>query len=137
MRWRVGRLVSALTVVAAASLALTACGGSSGAPARPSGSPAAAATSFDDQGAGPISCMQHQRRQPTPAYQTKTASSSEALLRVLGYYTANGNKAYCDGKPPTAIDRQWLQLYVNSGAEPKNVQRQGVTGASTPAPITG
>ncbi|SDY92377.1 hypothetical protein SAMN05661080_05034 [Modestobacter sp. DSM 44400] len=33
--------------------------------------------------------------------------------RDLTYYTANGDKRYCDGKPPTTTtDKEWAQLYV-------------------------
>jgi hypothetical protein len=33
-------------------------------------------------------------------------------LPFLAYFTANGNKPYCDGKPPTGTDKQWAELYV-------------------------
>jgi hypothetical protein len=34
-------------------------------------------------------------------------------LPFLASYTANGNKRYCDGKPPTSLDKNWARLYVD------------------------
>jgi hypothetical protein len=35
---------------------------------------------------------------------------------MLRYYTANGAKAFCDGKPSTGTDRRWTDLYTALGA---------------------
>jgi len=104
-------------------IAAAACSSSSSSPpASPSvqGTPGA---TFDDQGGQPQACMNHQRMQPTSAYRAGTTAVSELELPMLAYYTANGNKAYCDARPPTATDRSWLTLYVRDGAEPVHVQR--------------
>ncbi len=84
---------------------------------------AAATAAFDDQGSQPQTCMTHQQRRPTAAYTAGNTAVSDVELPMLAYYTANGNKAYCDGRPPTATDRSWLTLYVHDGAEPVHVQR--------------
>ncbi len=78
---------------------------------------------FDDQGGQPQSCMAHQKQQPTPAYRAGGTAVSEVELPMLAYYTANGDKPYCDGHPPSAADRAWLALYVSDGAERVHVQR--------------
>jgi len=102
-------------------LAAAACSSSSSSPAPPTATTPAAV--FDTQGSNPVTCMTHQRRQPTAAYRAGAAAVSELELPMLAYYTANGNKAYCDARPPTATDRVWLTLYVHDGAEPVHVQR--------------
>jgi len=68
--------------------------------------------------------MAHQSRQPTPAYRAGDTAVSELELPMLAYYTANGDKPYCDQRPPTAVDRAWLSLYVADGADPAHVRRQ-------------
>jgi len=68
--------------------------------------------------------MAHQSRQPTAAYRAGDTAVSELELPMLAYYTANGDKPYCDQRPATATDRAWLTLYVADGADPAHVQRQ-------------
>ncbi len=68
--------------------------------------------------------MVHQSRQPTPAYRAGNTAVSELELPMLAYYTANGDKPYCDQRPATATDRAWLTLYVAGGADPAHVRRQ-------------
>jgi hypothetical protein len=58
------------------------------------------------------SCQLHQTERPTPAYRGGQASEPTLELPFLAYFTANGNKPYCDGGPPNGTDRQWAQLYV-------------------------
>ncbi len=82
-----------------------------------------AVVTFDDQGGQPQPCMTHQQQQPTPAYRAGGTAVSEVELPMLAYYTANGDKPYCDGHPPSATDRAWLALYVSDGAERVHVQR--------------
>ncbi|WP_267886062.1 hypothetical protein [Kitasatospora azatica] len=40
----------------------------------------------------------------------------------MRFYTANGTKAYCDGRPATATDQQWTQLYRTLGGDPVHVR---------------
>jgi hypothetical protein len=68
--------------------------------------------------------MVHQSRQPTPAYRAGDTAVSELELPMLAYYTANGDKPYCDQRPATATDRAWLTLYVADGADPAHVRRR-------------
>ncbi len=68
--------------------------------------------------------MIHQTRQPTTAYQAGEVAVSELELPMLAYYTANGDKPYCDQRPATATDRAWLTLYVADGADSARVRRQ-------------
>jgi hypothetical protein len=58
------------------------------------------------------SCQLHQTDRPTSAYRGGQASEPTLELPFLAYFTANGNKPYCDGRPPSGTDRQWAQLYV-------------------------
>jgi hypothetical protein len=51
---------------------------------------------------------------------------------MLHYYVANGNKPYCDGRPPGDVDRAWLGTYLRLGADPANVARHA--GPVTPQP---
>jgi len=118
----VGKLVY-LAATGALMLATAACSSSP-----PSSSPSTAAApvvTFDYQGGQPRACMIHQQKQPTPGYRAGNTQSGalELELSMLAYYTANGNKAYCDARPPTATDRAWITLYVQDGAEPSHVAR--------------
>ncbi len=110
-------------VLVCAALLMT--GGVASCSSSSSASPKAVApvVTFDDQGGQAQRCMTHQNRQPTPAYRAGATAVSEVELPMLAYYTANGEKPYCDGRPPTATDRTWLMLYVNDGAERVHVQR--------------
>ncbi len=105
-------LIGALTVVS-----MSACSSS----ASPHQSPTAA--TFNDEGVQQLNCMTHQKQQPTAAYQAGGTAVSRLELAMLRYYTANGNKPYCDGRPPTATDLAWLTLYVHDGADPIHVRR--------------
>src|ERR1700744_3990818 len=58
------------------------------------------------------SCQLHQQDAPTSAYRGGTDSVPTLDLPFLAYYTANGDKRYCDGKPPTDTDKEWARLYV-------------------------
>ena len=65
-------------------------------------------------------CQLHQTDRPTAAFRGGQASDPTMELPFLAYFTANGNKPYCDGKPPSGTDRQWAHLYIqltgNTGA---------------------
>jgi len=41
----------------------------------------------------------------------------------LGYYTKNGQKPFCDGKPASPIDLTWMRYYIAQGAAPSGVSR--------------
>jgi len=75
---------------------------------------------FDDEGIE-VSCMKHQALPPGTRYTDDTQRRTGETLALLRYYTANGAKAYCDGKGPTDVDRQWAEIYVRLGAERDNV----------------
>jgi hypothetical protein len=57
-------------------------------------------------------CQLHQTQAPTSAYRGGPHGTTALELPFLASYTANGNKRYCDGKPPTGIDKDWARLYV-------------------------
>jgi hypothetical protein len=69
-----------------------------------------------------------QTQSPTAAYKGGPGGTTNDELTFLAYYTANGNKKFCDSKPANAEDKQWAALYVNldSQAAAKNVK--GITG---------
>jgi hypothetical protein len=114
---RTASLVSALTGV----VLLAGCGSSSG------------GTTFKTQpglvlSAASQTCLVHQSKSPTAAYKGGPSAATTDELTFLAYYTANGNKKFCDGKPANAKDKQWAALYVSldSQAAAKNVK--GITG---------
>ena len=57
-------------------------------------------------------CQLHQTDAPSSAYRGGPDSDPSLELPFLAYFTANGDKPYCDGKPPTATDKEWAKLYV-------------------------
>ncbi|WP_371495095.1 hypothetical protein OG871_07085 [Kitasatospora sp. NBC_00374] len=72
--------------------------------------------SFDAQPGSPSSsCLQHQKRAPGVEYTGGQSSDPTAVLEMMRFYTANGTRTFCDGKPPTDIDRRWAELYVALG----------------------
>ncbi len=70
-------------------------------------------------------CLVHQTSNPTTAYKGGPDGTTVDVLTFLAYYTANGNKKFCDGKPANAKDKTWAALYA-SFANPKAVK--GITG---------
>ena len=116
----VRRTVALLATVAAATLA-AGCGSSSG------------GAVFKTQpdlvvNAASQSCLVHQTQTPTAAYKGGAGATTSDELTFLAYYTANGNKKFCNGKPANAKDKQWAALYVSldTQAAAKNVK--GITG---------
>jgi hypothetical protein len=105
--------LAALMLVAALSAGLAACGGSK----------AAGTGSFNAQGNRTLTCMAHQSATPAPRDRPGTTEDTESVLAYLHYYTANGDKPYCDGRPATSIDRQWLALYLAGGANRSHITR--------------
>lgn len=104
-----------LAVCAVAALfALTACtsgGGDTKGDARP-----------DDGGAfapapASASCQEHQTRVPGTDYTSAEEGDTGKVFELLRHYTAHGLKPYCDGRPPTALDRTWAKLFLGFGAD--------------------
>lgn len=107
------RVVPAVCLVLAAAASVSGCGEEGG--------------RFNAQaGGGSPDCLVHQSESPGEEY-TPGGEDSEvtALLQVMRYYTANGGKDYCDGKPATDVDVQWMDLYVASGGAAKHVPHRG------------
>jgi hypothetical protein len=103
------------------------------------GSPAPTdAARFDNQsGNDAVTCLVHQGHTPDAAYEGGPRATTLLVLTMLHYYVANGNKPYCDGKPPGGTDRAWLATYLRLGADPAHVARYERPGAtSTPAAAT-
>ncbi|QKW23173.1 hypothetical protein HUT16_32475 [Kitasatospora sp. NA04385] len=72
--------------------------------------------SFDAQPGTPSpTCLQHQGQEPGSRYTGGEKSDPTAVLEMMRFYTANGTKAYCDGKPPTDTDLRWTRLYTDLG----------------------
>ncbi|WP_067473479.1 hypothetical protein [Actinomadura hibisca] len=86
----------------------------------------AAATVLDDDhgpfqpgtATAPQTCMEHQRHTPEESF----ASDSARNLTLLRYYTANGNRPYCDRQAPTSADAQWARLHLKLGGNPESVR---------------
>lgn len=72
---------------------------------------------FDNEGAQQLTCMRHQPTMPGARYTDVAHRRTDETLPLLRYYTSNAAKPYCDGAPPTDIDRRWAQLYVDLGAD--------------------
>lgn len=67
------------------------------------------------------SCQIHQSALPSTAYTGGVNGDTEAILIMMGSYTAHGTQPYCDGRPATAVDRAWSRLYVRLGGIVENV----------------
>ncbi|MFF4345674.1 hypothetical protein ACFY00_37940 [Kitasatospora sp. NPDC001540] len=97
-------------LLATAAALLTGCGGG--------GSDG----SFDAQPGTPSpTCLQHQEQQPGSRYTGGERSDPTAVLEMMRFYTANGTKAYCDGRPPTDTDLRWMRLYTDLGGDAGHV----------------
>ncbi|WP_406114174.1 hypothetical protein [Streptomyces sp. NBC_01014] len=95
-----------------------------------SGCAASPGGSLDAQSATPSpTCLVHQKKEPAERYTAGSEADPRSVLEMLHYYTANGTKAFCDGKPPTRTDRQWMTLYTSLGG-----RRSHVPGAATRTP---
>jgi hypothetical protein len=94
---------------------------------------------FNDQsGSNAVACLVHQRYRPAPAYEGGPRANTLLVLTMLHYYVANGNKPYCDGRPPGETDRAWLGAYLRLGADPAHVVRYAKPVVPTPAtPVEG
>ncbi|MGH4023351.1 MAG: hypothetical protein ACRDRV_02070 [Pseudonocardiaceae bacterium] len=76
---------------------------------------------FNNEGGRELRCMQHQPEPPGSRYTGAERRNTAELLAVLRYYTAYGDKPYCDGAPPTDADHAWAELYVQLGADRSHV----------------
>jgi hypothetical protein len=64
-------------------------------------------------GAADQPCQLHQTDMPTAAYRGGPQAVSRLELPFLAYYTANGNKPFCDGRPADDTDKAWARVYVD------------------------
>jgi hypothetical protein len=107
-----------LLAVLVAGPALAACSG---------GEPARQAVFHIQHGVQPDAagqaCQLHQTDPPTSAYRGGEASQPRLELPFLAYFTANGDKPYCDGKPSTDVDKQWAELYLQLTGNRVAIQR--------------
>jgi hypothetical protein len=111
------RPTTALLGALSAAVLVTGCGSSSG--------PAFKTQSGVQANAATQDCLVHQSSNPTAAYKGGPNGTTTDVLTFLAYYTANGNKKFCDGKPANGKDKAWAALY-SSFAQGKNVK--GITG---------
>ncbi|WP_052443243.1 hypothetical protein [Streptacidiphilus neutrinimicus] len=66
-------------------------------------------------------CLVHQSKNPATRYTAGTSADTLSVLEMMRYYTANGTKPFCDGKPATATDRRWMELYMRLGGNPTHI----------------
>ena len=71
-------------------------------------------------------CMLHQTDAPTKEFMGGPSASPAVQLPFMAYLTANGTKAFCDGKPATDTDKKWAELYVTLTGQADKVK--GITG---------
>ncbi|MFJ8039031.1 hypothetical protein ACIRBX_00790 [Kitasatospora sp. NPDC096147] len=62
-------------------------------------------------------CLPHQGERPGTAYTAGQQADPRAVLEMMRFYTAHGTEPYCDGAPPTDVDRRWTELYVHLGGD--------------------
>jgi hypothetical protein len=106
-------MTATVIVAFAVAAGVSGCGG---------GRSATGASGFDDQANKTVACMAHQSAAPGSVDRPGKSEDPESVLAYLHYYTANGDRPYCDGKPATAVDRQWLALYLAGGAARSHVE---------------
>ncbi|MEV8037941.1 hypothetical protein [Streptomyces sp. NPDC086182] len=89
-----------------------------------SGCGASADGALDTQANDPTPvCRVHQKQPPGGRYTAGAKADTGAVLQMLRYYTANGAKAFCDGKPSTGTDRRWTDLYTALGGRTTATKR--------------
>lgn len=66
-------------------------------------------------------CRVHQTAEPGSRYSAGPGATTRSVLELMRYYTANGTKTFCDGKPPTDTDKRWTDLYTELGGERRHV----------------
>ena len=72
-------------------------------------------------------CLLHQTDAPTKEFMGGPSASPTEQLSFMAYFTANGTKAFCDGKPATDTDKKWAELYVTLTSQPAKVS--GILGS--------
>ena len=92
-----------------------------GAPADPATAPAVLVTQPDFRPGVTPPCLMHQTEQPDTAYEGGSDAQATPQLMFLAYYTAAGHTPFCDGRPATAVDTAWAQLYVRLTGNRANV----------------
>lgn len=55
-------------------------------------------------------CQEHQLERPGVDYTGGEDGDTAQIFTLLKYWTANGDKPYCDGEPPSEIDEEWAEL---------------------------
>jgi hypothetical protein len=103
------KVFSIMAAVVLSAVVLAGCGGASGG-------------SFASPGTQALPCMQHQPKSPSSGYTDPAKQNTAAGFEVLRYYTANGDRPYCDHKGATKNDKAWAKLYLKLGADPKLVR---------------
>ncbi|MDF9816199.1 hypothetical protein [Streptomyces sp. SPB162] len=106
---------------AAALLAVVATGGCA---------PASGLLDAQDGTSSPT-CRIHQTRGPADRYTAGAHADPRSVLQLMRYYTANGTKAYCDGKPPTDTDHLWTRLYTELGGSAAHLSPADKTDTTT------
>jgi hypothetical protein len=113
---------SALAGAVAAAVLVAGCGSSS------AGGPVFKTQSNLQINAAGQSCMVHQTQKPTKAYEGGTSGTTSDVLTFLAYYTANGNKKFCDGKAANSHDKAWAALFINLDGQQAASSVKGITG---------
>lgn len=72
---------------------------------------------FNSEGGQEVSCMTHQTGKPGALYTDKATrempANNPATFVMYKYYTANGDKPFCDGAAAGDADKAWAQLYLD------------------------
>ncbi|WP_052443329.1 hypothetical protein [Streptacidiphilus neutrinimicus] len=76
-------------------------------------------------------CLVHQSKDPATRYTAGTSADTLSILELMRYYTANGTKPFCDGKPATATDHRWMDLYTRLGGDRTHISHE-VAGREEP-----
>lgn len=67
---------------------------------------------------GAATCQEHQKNEPNVDYTSAEEGDTAKVFELLKHYTANGRKPYCDGKPPSDLDKTWAKVFLGFGADP-------------------
>ena len=105
MPYRLSRRRPHHTAVGAATLIMAAVTGLAGCCGTHSGT-------FQDIGGG-FNCQVHQTQTPSKAYTGGADGDTLAILAMMHYHVAHQAQPYCDGRPPSAIDKTWSALYTH------------------------
>jgi hypothetical protein len=74
------------------------------------------------------SCLVHQKSNPTADYKGGPNGSTTDVLTFLAYYTANGNKKFCDNKAANSKDKSWAALYTSLDGPTAAKNVKGISG---------